>query len=166
MSSATEKNRTNFDQAKHLWQEVTRLEQQVSALESKIRETEKQIAKNKTRELAESAAALLPELRDAAASGKFFARIIPGNAAVLQQIASNLKNQLSAPCVLVARDANRCHVLVLSCDPTHAANQLLIKLTAEFSGKGGGRSDYAQGVFETSEPDEKILHKIQTLFGN
>jgi alanyl-tRNA synthetase len=137
-------------------------------LEAEVREWEKQSAKAAEAELKSGATQIASELARSHAGEKFcVAEVQDGYGKLLQAVADALKSKFNGPIFLAsAKDGNVALIAAVPKELTSKfqANKLIQQIAPIVGGKGGGRSESAQGagrdvskIAEALEEARKIL---------
>jgi alanyl-tRNA synthetase len=101
---------------------------------------------------------------EATAHGRLVLRALDADADVLKTLAAAVVSRGGFIIVLVSAARPALAVVARSPDIGVSSNQILARLTARFGGRGGGKSDLAQGG-GLDAPAEAILAEVRALLG-
>jgi alanyl-tRNA synthetase len=136
-------------------------------LEVEIREWEKQGAKTAEAQLKSRAAQIANELARSHAEEKFCVAEVPdGDGKLLQAVADALKSKINGPIFLAgAKDGNVALIAAVPKELTSKfqANKIIQQIAPIVGGKGGGRSESAQGAGKDASKIADALAKAREL---
>jgi alanyl-tRNA synthetase len=138
-------------------------------LEVEVREWEKQSSKAAESELRNRAALIANELA-ASHAGKNFcvAEVQDGDGKLLQAVVDAMKTKINGPIFLAGRSEGR--VALIASVPKEStakfqANKLIQEIAPLVGGRGGGRSENAQGSGSSVDKIERALARARELIG-
>jgi alanyl-tRNA synthetase len=139
----------------------------IETIDAEVREWEKKTAKSAEAELKSRAAQIAGELAKSHAGKNFCAVEVPdSDGKLLQAIVDALKSKFKGPIFLVgARDASVALAAYVPNELTSKiqANKLIQQIAPIVGGKGGGRSESAQGAGKNASKINDALTKVREL---
>ena len=136
-------------------------------LEAEVREWEKKTTKAAEAELRSRAAQIANELARSHAGEEFcVAEIRDGDAKLLQAVADALKSKFNGPIVLVGAKEKNVALLAVVPDPLTSrfqANRIIQQIAPIIDGKGGGRTETAQGAGKDASKIDVALAEAKKL---
>jgi alanyl-tRNA synthetase len=152
-----------------LLQQIDSRAAQLEKLDADVREWEKKTAKSAEADLKSRAAKIASELAQSYTGKNFCVAEIPdADGKMLQAIVDALKSKLNGPFFLVGtRDASVALIAHVPAVLTakFQANKLMQQIAPIVAGKGGGRSESAQGAGKDPSKIDAALAKAKELLG-
>jgi alanyl-tRNA synthetase len=140
-----------------LSQAVERLQADAKDQRRRLADLQSDLTRYQAEELAAAA--------EATAHGRLVLRALDADAGVLKTLAAAVVSRGGLIVVLVSAARPALVVVARSPDVGLSSNQVLARLTAKFGGRGGGRSDLAQGG-GLDAPAEAILAEVRAMLGS
>jgi alanyl-tRNA synthetase len=156
-------------QTTELLNQIDARAEHLEKIESEVRDWEKEGAKASEAQLKARAAEVAKELAAAhAAKGYVVAEVKDADGKLLQAVVDAIKPKINGPIFLAGRSEGR--VALIASVPKEStakfqANKLIQKIAPLVGGRGGGRSENAQGSGSSVDKIESALARARELIG-